>query len=399
MTRILCIGDSHFGVRAREEQCLAVHNWFADLVHDERPDLVLHSGDVFDAWSRPEDRMYVADLLTWMAEVCPIVIAKGGGVHDRKDDAAIMTKLRTKHTVVVEQAAGVHTYGGVIVAAMAWPEPVWLAAQTGTSGEELDQQAREALRACLTGLGAELREFATGLPRLFVAHMLVDGSRVSNGQELIGAALNVGLADLALVGADAYVLGHIHLPQQWDIDDGRRSPGAPCLYTGSPFAKTWGETEPKSVTLLEWNGERFDVERIPTPASRMIHIEAEWCEDHICLPSNVVVAAGLSNPLLHFHERIDVNGAEVRLRYRTPSDRRDEARRAAEQRRDEILEAGAISVKLEPEIHVETRARAPEVAQARTLPDQLQEYWRATGFEPGERREALLSKLWELEAS
>ena len=63
----------------------------------------------------------------------------------------------------------------------------------------------------------------------------------------------------------------------------------------------------------------------------------------------------------------------------------------------EKIERGPL--KLEEVVDVETRARAPEVAQARTLPDQLQEYWKATGFEPRERREPLLSRLAELEVS
>lgn len=378
MTRILCIGDSHFGVRAREEQCLAVHEWFADLVHEERPDLVLHSGDVFDAWSRPEDRMHVADLLTRIAEVAPVVIAKGGGVHDRKDDAAIMTRLRTTYPVVVEQAADIHLLGDVLVATMAWPDPSWLAASTGASGEALDQLARDKLRDILRGLGARVDGEK---PSVFLAHLLVDGSRVSNGQELVGAALNVGLADLALVGADAYVLGHVHLPQEWDID------GAPCIYTGSPFAKTWGEVEEKSVALLEWtDGERFTVERIPTPSPAMQHLNAEWNGTEVDLDNG----SGLADWA--------VRGDECRLRYRCPADCREQARRSAEALRTELLETwGAHSVKIEEVVDIETRARAPEVAQARTLPDQLQEYWRSVGFDPGERRQALLQKLSGLE--
>jgi DNA repair exonuclease SbcCD nuclease subunit len=215
---------------------------------------------------------------------------------------------------------------------------------------------------------------------VFLAHLLIDGSRVANGQELVGLALNVGLADLAMVGAHAYVLGHIHLPQQWDIA------GAPCFYTGSPFAKTWGETEQKSVTLLTWNGTGFDVERIPTPSAPLIHLEASWNGAGIELDNG----GGLADWA--------VGGAEVRVRYSVPSDQREPARLAAERLRDELLNTwGAVSVKLEPVVSVEQRARVPEVATARTLADQLQAYWGSVGFEPGDRRDLLLSKLSQLE--
>lgn len=378
MTRILALGDSHFGVRSREEQCLSVHDWFADLVHEVKPDLVLHSGDVFDAWSRPEDRIGVADVLTRIADVCPVVIAKGGGVHDRRDDAAIMSRLRTKHTVAVEQAAGIHCFAGCIVAAMSWPEPAWLAAQSGATGEDLDQRAREALRDVFRGLGAALRAGARPEKVVFVGHLLVDGSNVSNGQELVGLALNVGLADLALVGADAYVLGHVHMPQQWDID------GAPCLYTGSPYAKTWGEIEQKSVVLLEWRDGRFGVERIPTPSAPLVHLEAKW---------DGAMFEGLY-PAEAEHE-----GAEVRFRYHVAADQREAAARAAEQFRNELLSFNVRSVKLEPVVAVEQRARVPELSAATTLQAQLDSYWRATGFEPGDRAESLIAKVAELEVS
>lgn len=378
MTRILCLGDSHFGVRARAEQCHAVHDWFAELVHSDKPDLVLHSGDVFDALSRPDDRRIVADWLTRIAEVCPVVIAKGGGIHDRKDDAAIMARLRTKHPVIVQQQVGIHRVAGVTVAALGWPETAWLAAATNTGGVDLDNLVREALRNLLRGLGAKRDES----PTVFLSHLLVDGSRVSEAQELVGAALNVGLADLALARADAYVLGHVHLPQLWCID------GNPCFYTGSPFPKTWGETEQKSIALLliEQTGPGqigTDVERIPTPAAPLVHFETTWTDDGLAAI-----------------DKADARGAECRLRYQFPADHRAAAERQAAEIRDDLLgQWGAESVKLEPVVTVETRTRLPEVAQARTLPDQLEAYWRSVGFDPGQRRAGMLAKLRELEDS
>lgn len=387
--RILALGDSHFGVRARAQQCAAAHETIAEIVRDRRPDLVVHSGDVFDALSRPDDRKLVADWITRVAETCPVVIAKGGGVHDRVDDAAIMSRLRTKHPVIVEQRAGVHDIAGVRVAALAWPETAWLAAATETSGGTLDELAREQIRHLLRGLGAQLEGHA---PSLFLSHLLVDGSRVSNGQELVGLALNVGLSDLALARADAYVLGHVHLAQRWDVD------GAPAFYTGSPFAKNWGETDQKSVVLLEWHAEagrwgRFAIERISTGAPPLVHLEAAWDG------SELVLAEPPQDPDADtWTEPPGLTGAEVRLRYSFPGDVREQAARAAAELADVLRDRrGAASVALEPIVEVVTRARAPEVAAARTLADQLVAYWRSVEFDPAERRSSLLAKLAELE--
>ena len=111
-------------------------------------------------------------------------------------------------------------------------------------------------------------------PRIVLGHLQCDGARTSTGQELVGGAITVGLADLSLARADAVVLGHVHLPQRWDIN------GCPVIYTGSPFHKDFGESEEKSVALIELS--RLDgawcasVTQIPTPCRRMVKMEATW---------------------------------------------------------------------------------------------------------------------------
>lgn len=380
MTRVLCSADHHFATGPRWDQCLAVHEWMVDLVAELKPDLFVTAGDLYDRASNPTEREAVAEWLQQIALVCPIAGVKGN--HDRPLDVELLNRLRSKHPIMITESAAVHTIGGVTVALMAWPEPAWLAAHTGATGEELDNQARELVRTVLRGLGADLAQWHG--PRLAVGHWMVDGSVASTGQPLFGMPLNVGLADLALLGADAVVCGHIHAPQGWDIES------TPVVYPGSPHACNWGEAEQKSVTLLTWDDElgAVRVERIDTPARAMQHLEAAWNGREVELDNG----RGLGD--------YAVRGDDCRLRYACPADRREEARRSAEALRDELIEMwGAHSVKVEEIVDVETRARAPEVAQARTLPDQLQEYWQATGFEPGKRRNPLLSKLAELEVS
>lgn len=60
-----------------------------------------------------------------------------------------------------------------------------------------------------------------------------------------------------------------------------------------------------------------------------------------------------------------------------------------------LLDDGAVSVVLEPEVIVEQRARAfaQEVARAPTLEDKVEALWRSKGFDPGDRREPLMAKL------
>src|SRR5690606_13824034 len=216
--------------------------------------------------------------------------------------------------------------------------------------------AGDALRAVLRGLGQELRRQSG--PRLFAAHAMVRGSITSTGQPLVGCDMELGLEDLALVGADAYALGHIHKGQRWEIE------GRPVVYPGSPRRTAFGELEPKGYTILEWDAGHVRDTFIEAPATPMIQLEGKWLDGQL---------VGL--------EHRSLRGAEVRLRYSVPSDRREEAAVQARAWRDRILE-DAVSCKVEEVVIAEARARAPEIARAMTLADKLAAYWSAKGFDP-----------------
>jgi predicted phosphodiesterase len=379
MTRILCSADHHFSTGNRWESCLAVHRWIVDLVRELKPDLFVTAGDIYDRASNPIEREAVAEFLQDVAEVCPVLGVKGN--HDRPLDIELMNRLKSEHRIHLAETPQVSEVAGVAVALCPWPEPAWLAARSGESGQALDALARDQLRAVLLGLG-QMLESHSG-PKLAVGHWMIDGAEASTGQPLIGMPLNVGLSDLALLGADAIVAGHIHRGpgNQWDIE------GKPVLYAGSPHACNWGETEEKSVVLLEWRDGRFAVERILTPSAPLMHLDADLCDD-----GTLELDCG------HGFADYAVGGAECRLRYKVAADKREIGQRAAEKLRDELITTwGALSVKLEPVVIAETRARAPAVAEARTLADQLEAYWGSVGFDAGDRRAQLLSKLHELE--
>lgn len=371
MTRVAVIADSHFDEHSRFEECVRLHGWIADDLRARRVDAVVHTGDVYERKSTPLERQAVADWVRRVASVAPVLVVRGN--HDAVDDLPLLERLATEHRVIVEQAAGVHTVGGIEIAALAWPRKAALLAASGADGKELGEAvAGDALRAVLRGLGQELRRQSG--PRLFAAHAMVRGSITSTGQPLVGCDMELGLEDLALVGADAYALGHVHKGQRWEVD------GRPVVYPGSPRRTAFGELEPKGYTLLEWDesGSVRDT-FVEAPATPMIHLEGRWLDGQL---------VGLEHPSLR--------GAEVRLRYSVPRDHREAAAAQARAWRDRILEY-ATYCKVEEVVIAEARARAPEIARAVTLADKLTAYWSAKGFEPGERRASLLGKVSALE--
>jgi exonuclease SbcD len=387
MFRVGVVADSHYKATSRFEECIRLHNWIADDLAERQVCAVIHTGDVYDAKSTPEEREAVADWTQRVTKFAPMLFIRGN--HDALDDMLILARLETKCPVIVEQEAGLHNVGGLWVAAMAWPRKgALLAASDAESAEHGEAAASDALRAILRGLGAQLTQLPG--PHLFAAHAMVRGSMTSTGQPLVGCDMEVGLEDLALVGASAYALGHIHKGQKWTID------GAPVIYPGSPRRTAFGEVEPKGYTLLEFadDGTLVSDTFVEAPATRMVQIECDYHGEAVTLPGGETVAVGLS---LSDEDRAAAIGAEVRLRYRVASDFRTAAAEEAAQIRDGLIAAGAVLVKIEPVVRVETRTQVSQVAKATTLAEKMRAYWDSKGFDPGARRVPLMSKLSDIE--
>lgn len=393
MPRIAVIADSHFSEDSRFEETIRLHEWIAEHAATQKVDLVVHTGDVFDKKSTPRERIVVAEWLQAMAEIAPVLIVRGN--HDVIGDLAIFRELRAKNPIRVAEAAGVYVLGGVAVAAVAWPRKAHLLAQLKAGHEESEQAAGDALRDVLRGLGAELAKHDG--PRLLAMHAMVRGSVTSVGQPLVGCDLELGLEDLALAGADFAALGHIHKGQDWEIGD------MPVVYPGSPRRTAFGETEPKGYLLVDLDEGVALWNRVIVPATPMELLTGTWWPEAKPEPTFGFPAEeedGYEPPPLHF--RItggELAGAEVRFRYRVAVDHREAARAAAIELRERILMVGrAATVKLEEEVVATVRARAPEVAAAKTLPEKLVALWKARAIDIDDaRRVRVLAKLHELE--
>jgi exonuclease SbcD len=385
MIRVIATGDNHWDEHTRWDECVRIHGWIADLVEQERPDAFVIGGDIYERASTPKEREAVAAWLTRVAEVCPVVIAKGN--HDRARDLALLARLATRHPIIVEERAGVHLVAGIAIATMAWPSrAALLAALDATDSAIANETEHAALEAVLRGFGVALDAHAG--PSLLLGHFMVDGSMTSTGQPLHGHAMNVGLTSLALARADAVLMSHVHMPQAWDVD------GKPVLYMGSPYRTSYGELEAKSVTLVELHetGGVASWWRIETPARPMLHVTATLAD------SKPELGEGYARVLLFDGELPDMQGAEVRLRYAVPSDEREQGKTLAAGARTLFLERGAVDVKVEETVIPVVRARAPEVAKALTLTEKVTAYWKSRDDVPEPARaSALISKVHTLE--
>jgi len=144
--------------------------------------------------------------------------------------------------------------------------------------------------------------------------------------------------------------------------------------------------------VLDFEDERLiGWERIATPATPMLLFEAQWFGGE---------GRGLEITSKQFPSAQRVKGAECRVRYRVPSDEREAAGVAADRLRAQMLECGAIAVKVEEEVMAVGRARAPEIGAATTVAEKLEAMWRLRGVVPeGPRRAKLLERVGELETA
>jgi exonuclease SbcD len=404
--RLMAAGDLHWDQHSRFDECRRIHDWIALQVKRETPDVFLVAGDVYERASTPLERAGVAAWISEVAEVCPVMVVKGN--HDRHRDLELLGKLHTRHRIVVEERAGIVTLGRDLVgsasmrsaelafdrpriAMLAWPDVETVAAMADRPmpHDLLDAKVLEAVRETLRDLGRQLAQ--VDAPRILLTHAMIAGAKKGPGQPLIGQELTLSLEDLALSGVALVVAGHIHAAQSWMHD------GMQVHYTGSPFRTAYGQMETKSILLAEFTGPQLTaVRRLPTPARGMYLVQGRWAPPAAGEPGELMLDA--EGRALCANAMLEIEQAEIRIRYDVDADQQALAREAAQEVKQQLLAAGAADVKLEAQKREVVRATASEVGLALSLEAKLVAFWKAKGTMPGpDRCSRLLSKLGQLD--
>ncbi|WP_069885930.1 metallophosphoesterase family protein [Streptomyces luteocolor] len=250
--------------RSRDEEFDAVLAEITAIAEAEQPDLIVHSGDLFDTY-RPahKDVLRAMRCLTDLARVAPTVVL--GGNHDSPElfdllgyvctlrPDADQDRLRFVHSRGDTDLGTVLDYDSldgrerIRLAALPYVHPnryLHLFPGFGTTAGAY----AAALRELQEGLLARLREGCD--PErdvlLFTAHQYVGGS-VPSHSERMWEVREPYATDADALPAVAYcALGHIHKPQTVS------GKGLTARYAGSPLQMDFGESEEtKSVTVVE----------------------------------------------------------------------------------------------------------------------------------------------------
>lgn len=243
MSRFLATGDQHIGKgqnlypgRLAEQEA----NWAATLglARERDVEAVLHAGDLFDSRRPGPEAMLAAErplVRHQLAGGPPVIVIPGNHdipTSDGECGLDVLAEAQLIHlyrrpdviNVVDRQVAALYVPGGTAVAMLPWtPIARLVAAADGVPRDRIYMEAA----ALVVDIAEELRQRAAGA-MVLLGHWSVDGSYLPTGlpvEQLREVVLPLG--EIANVGFDTCVFGHIHLAQMF---------GENALFVGSPMA-------------------------------------------------------------------------------------------------------------------------------------------------------------------
>ncbi|MFI6132449.1 exonuclease SbcCD subunit D [Micromonospora sp. NPDC051141] len=260
--KILHTSDWHVGKvlkgQSRAEEHTQVLAQVIDIAREERPDLVIVAGDLYDtAAPTPEATRLVTRALTALRRTGADVLAIGGN----HDNGAALDALRPW-----ADAAGITLRGSVrenpaehVVDGVTRDGERWRVAALPFLSQRYAVRAvemyaltpAEANQTYADHLGRVLDKLAEGFTEpdrvhLVTAHLTVVGASTGGGERDAHTVLGYAVPATVFPGNAHYVaLGHLHRSQ-------RVIGPCPIRYSGSPLAVDFGEQENVgSVTIVE----------------------------------------------------------------------------------------------------------------------------------------------------
>jgi len=277
--KIVHIGDLHLGGEYPEKAAASIDFLIEQLHNDNsvasHPDIVVCTGDTTEKPLHVHSE-HLRPLLKLIRSVtCPLVFLQGTPSHEpygflhnlRQASGESFTVLDTPGITPVD--IGFNEEKHFRLAALpAINKPMlskW-AVELGLPEGEPD----DIIRSILLNIADRWKHFAG--PKILLGHWSVTGCATASGQTLYASDLAIGLDDLALTNADAILLGHIHKAQHWG------EPESPdfVAYCGSSYPCNWGELDPKSFNVLEFDehsGLLIQWDKVPYPHRPMVKVD------------------------------------------------------------------------------------------------------------------------------
>jgi exonuclease SbcD len=250
--KILHTADWHFGHRLHEQSQLEEQtlflSWIENYIIDQKIDVLLISGDIFDTGSPSNQslEMYYSFLVKLKATTCKSIIITGGN-HDSAGTLnapkhildALSIKVVGKATEHIEDEVFEIEVNGekVIIGAVPYLRDGDIRrAVAGESFEELTDKYKTALINHYKS-SAEQCELinTTNAPVIAMGHLFATGGSISDSEQniYVGTLGHIGAEDFPTY-FDYVALGHLHRPQ---INGGNDK----VRYSGSPHILSFSE--------------------------------------------------------------------------------------------------------------------------------------------------------------
>ena len=274
--RVLHTSDWHIGrkferVSLEADQRLFLQ-WLARTVEEQRVDLVVIAGDIYDRSMPSEDAVELLDEGLDLLRASNVTVALISGNHD--------SATRIGFGARRQAAGGVHVFSKV----QSSPEP-WLftkgveklivlgipfldaytapAPRPNDKGENRPRTHENVLADAIAD-GREAVAELGALPTLVMAHTFVRGSTSSESEKQLSIGGSDAVPSNLFDGFDYVALGHLHRPQKIDGRDH-------IAYSGSPLPYSYSEDHEKSVRIVTFeDGALTSVEIVPIPVGRPV---------------------------------------------------------------------------------------------------------------------------------
>lgn len=257
--RILHTSDWHLGRSFGPVSLSGDQERFCDLaldiVADQRIDLVVIAGDIYDRAIAPVDSIELFRDTVRRLRSAGVIVAAISGNHDGADRVSPYDDLLDASGVIIR--GGYEGVGRVVrhefadgpldLALLPFLDPQ--AAPDGfghpddTEPDALERRRRRTHQSVLAAAVDRTRSAITAPRSLAIAHAFVTGGTVSDSERALEVG-GTGEVPAAIFDGFSYTaLGHLHRPQ--DIT-------RPTLrYSGTPMAYSFSEDHAKSVTVVD----------------------------------------------------------------------------------------------------------------------------------------------------
>lgn len=280
MLKILHTSDLHIGKRLyqaelHQEQKL-FFQWLTEYIRQEKIDVLLISGDVFDVANPSSEsrRIYFGLLRELMILKCKVIIV--GGNHDspavleaprellKHLDIFVTGNLPEDYKQMLVPVKSTEGKTEAVIAGIPFLRDADLRRyQQNENHEERTEVIRQGIASVFQQTAEACKEHFPGIPAIAMGHLFVQGGAVSESEREIQVGNLAGLEVQYLPDYFSYyALGHLHKPQE---------PGEKIIYSGSPVQLSFSEAGNKNrVMLIVVNDQGIAYENVPVPIHRQL---------------------------------------------------------------------------------------------------------------------------------